>query len=288
MDVAQYLQLHIGLTITLAAIIGLVVGSFLNLVISRYPKMLKQKCKAKCQELLKQPATKKPTIFNLIKPRPHCVKCQKQLKPSHKIPLFSYLFLRGKCAYCNANISPLYPSVEILTAILSVIVVSRFGFSWITLAVLIFVWSLIALSFIDFREKVFPNTIVIPMLWLGLLANSFWFFTTPANAILAAFAGYSLLWVIARLYKLIQKKGGMHHGDFIIFAMVGAWLGIDMLLNVLLTAIVFALIIKIALLASKKFSKKHSISFGLCIALGGGLTMIFGPTILNLIARMIA
>jgi len=206
MDVAQYLQLHLGLTITLTAILGLVIGGFLSVVVFRYPKLVKQICKAQCQKLLKQPLTGKPPSFNLLKPRSRCTKCKKQLKPQHNIPLFSHLFLRGKCPYCNTNISPIYPLVEILTALLSVVIVFRYGVSWLALGALIFTWSLITLGFMDFREKILPDTITIPMLWLGLLANSFWFFTTPANAILGAFGGYILLWVISKLYTVIRKK----------------------------------------------------------------------------------
>lgn len=288
MDVTQYLQLHLGLILTLAAILGLVIGSFLNVVIYRYPKMLHQMWKGECQEFLKQPPARKPPKFNLITPRSRCVKCKETIKSWHNIPLFSYLFLRGKCAYCHANISLMYPTVEVLTAVLSMIVAAHFGISWASLAALILTWSLIALSFIDFNEKILPDNITISVLWLGLFVNSFDFFTTPVNAILGAIVGYVLLWTVAKLFKIIRKKEGMGHGDFKMLAMLGAWLGIGMLLNVLLTAVLLALFISIILLAFKKISKKYPIPFGPYLALGGFLTMIYGPTISNIITRMVA
>lgn len=288
MDAAQYLQLHIILSAILAAILGLVIGSFLNVVIYRYPKMLKQMWKAECQEFLNQPPSRKPPRFNLIKPRSRCTKCKKTLKSWHNIPLFSYLYLRGKCAYCKTRISPMYPVVETLTAALSVITILRFGVSWVGLAALFFTWSLVALSFIDFKEKILPDTITITMLWLGLFANSFDLFTTPVNAILGALVGYTILWSIAKLFKFIRKIDGMGHGDFKMLAMLGAWLGIGMLLNTLLTAVLIALIISMILLAFKKISKKYPIPFGPYLAFGGFVTLIYGPMLSNLITRMVA
>ncbi len=287
MNLAQYLQLHLALTLTLAAILGLVIGSFLNVVIFRYPKMLKKMWKAECQEFLKQPPARKPPKFNLIKPPSHCMKCKKPIKFWHNIPLFSYLFLRGKCAYCKANISPIYPVVEILTAVLSLIIVYYFGISWISLVALIFTWALITLSFVDFKEQLLPDTITLAMLWLGLFVNTFELFTTPESAILGALVGYILLWIVAKLFSVIRKKKGLGHGDFKMLAMLGAWLGISMLLNVLLTATLIAIIISAILLFFKKISRRKPIPFGPYLALGGLLTLIYGPTFINLIARMI-
>lgn len=287
MDFASSLHSHLGLTLTFATILGLVIGSFLNVVIFRYPKMLKQEWKAECQALLKQPPARKPAKFNLMKPASKCPKCKKQIKPWNNIPLFSYLFLKGKCADCKVAISAMYPIVEILTAVLTLVIVYRFGLSLEALSALIFTWSLIVLSFIDFREHLLPDLITITVLWIGLLANSLGLFTTPEYAIFGAIIGYCLLWVIAKLFKLIRKKDGMGHGDFKMLAMLGAWLGVSMLLNVLITAVLIALVVSAILLGFKKISKKNPIPFGPYLALGGLLTMLFGPSVVDLIARMV-
>jgi len=286
MDASQYLQMHLGLTLTLAAIIGLVIGSFLNVVISRYPKMLKQMWKAECEEFLNLPPAKKPPKFNLIKPRSHCTKCKKPIKAWHNIPVFSYLFLRGKCANCKAEISPIYPIVELLGAAIVVIIVCRFGVTWKAFSAVIFSWGLITLSFIDFKEQFLPDNITISLLWLGLFVNCYDFFTTPEYAIFGAIVGYAILWAVAKLFKAIRNKDGMGYGDFKMLAMLSAWLGIGMLLNILLISVTVAVIVSMILLAFKKIAKKNPIPFGPFLAFGGFVTLIYGPFLVDLIAKV--
>lgn len=162
----------------------------------------------------------------------------------------------------------------------------RLGNSWAALAALVFTWSLITLSFIDYREHMLPDMITLSLLWLGLLANVFGLFTTTTSAILGAIIGYTSLWIIAKGYQFIRKKEGLGHGDFKMFAMIGAWLGIEMLVNVILTAVVTALVVSVILLLFKKITKKNPIPFGPYLAIGGWLTLFFGPISTNLVARI--
>lgn len=276
-----------SIILILVAVLGLVIGSFLNVVICRYPKMLAQQWKEDCMKHLKQPITYKPRKFNLITPRSYCPKCQKKLKPWHNIPLLSYLFLCGKCAYCKKCISPVYPIVELLSAAVALIVLCRFGVTWPGLLAVIFSWGLIVLSFIDFRHQILPDDLTLSLLWLGLLSNAFFYYTTPTYAIIGALMGYLFLWAIAKLFTLIRKKNGMGHGDFKMFSMLGAWIGISILLNVLLTSVIVALVISLLLIAFKKLSNKNPIPFGPYLALGGWVTFIFGPTLSDWITRIV-
>lgn len=270
----------------LAVIVGLIVGSFLNVVIVRYPKMLEQRWKKDCMDYFKQPPTRKPAKFNLITPRSHCPKCRKKLKWWHNIPILSYLVLCGRCAFCQKPIAQLYPIVELFSAIITIVVIAHFGITWQSVWALIFSWGLIVLGFIDFRKQVLPDELTLSLLWIGLLANGFFFYTTPRNAIFGAIAGYIFLWTIAKLFTSIRKKNGMGHGDFKMFAMLGAWLGISMLLNILLIAVLIALLVSFILILTKKITKKKPIPFGPYLALGGWLSLMFGPVVAEWITRM--
>lgn len=275
------------ITLIFTAIIGLIIGSFLNVVIFRYPRMLERRWKEECMDYLKQPLAHKAPSYNLMKPRSHCPKCRKKLKSWHNIPLISYLYLRGHCAFCDKSISPIYPIVELIAAAVAVIAVCRFGMNWQALGAMIFAWSLIVLSVIDYRKKILPDDITLTLLWVGLLANAFFYYTTPSYAILGALVGYTLLWSIAKLFAAIRKKEGMGYGDFKMFAMLGAWTGIPMLLNILLTSVLIALVVSLILIISKKISNKNPIPFGPYLAIGGWLTFTFGPTVSNWIASLV-
>jgi len=286
MDIISYLQQNLGLTLTLVAIIGLVIGSFLNVVISRYPIMQKNMWKAECEEFLEITPTEKPSKLNLLTPRSHCPKCKNPIKAWHNIPLLSYLFLRGKCAFCKTDISAIYPIVELLSAAVAIIMVCRFDVTWEAFAAIIFSWGLITLSFIDFKEQFLPDTITISLLWIGLFVSCYNYFTTPEYAIMGAIIGYLILWSIAKLFKAIRKKEGMGYGDFKMLAMLCAWLGVGALLNVLLSAVFVALIVSLVLLGFKKIAKKNPIPFGPFLALGGFFTMIYGPFIVDFIVKV--
>ena len=235
-----------------AAIVGLLFGSFFNVVISRYPTMLYQTWQQECRDYLQMPAEKQTDQFNLLSPASRCPKCQTRIKPWHNIPILSYIFLRGKCAFCQQPISLIYPTVEFVTAVATVLVFAKFGLTPVALAAIIFTWSLIVLSFIDFKEQILPDTITLPLLWLGLILNAFQYFTTAKLAILGATTAYLMLWIIAKTFKVLRHKEGMGHGDFKLFACLCAWLGIGALLNILMIAVVTSLIIGVIFLILKK------------------------------------
>lgn len=281
MDIFIFLQHHLYFAAIIAAVFGLVFGSFFNVVISRYPAMLYRKWQRDCREQLGIPDTETSEPANLFSPPSRCPNCKTQIKPWHNIPILSYLFLRGKCAYCKMPISIIYPAVEALTALSAFFVVVHFGWNYTTLAALVFTWTLLILSFIDLKEQILPDDITLSLLWIGLLLNSMNFFTTPTNAILGAALAYALFWSVATAFKIIRKKEGMGYGDFKLFACVCAWLGLGALLNILFIAVLSSLIISIFLLLFRKMQKDQPLPFGPFIALGGWLTLMFGPFIMN-------
>lgn len=259
----------------LVFIIGLVMGSFLNVVVYRLPLMLQRDWRRECRELLELPA-EPIEKFNLLLPRSRCPHCQQPLSWKENIPLLSYLFLKGKCAYCKTVISFRYLLLEILSAVLSVITAWHFGFGWQTFAALILLWGLLALAFIDLEQQLLPDNITLPLLWLGLLISITNLFTNSTTAILGASAGYSLLWVIAWLFKTITKKIGMAHGDFKLFALLGAWLGWQLLPFVLLIAALLGSLVGILLIATKQQSRHTPIPFGPFLAFAGWIALLWG------------
>ena len=273
--------------LTFIAIFGLIIGSFLNVVIVRYPILLAQRWKQECLSCLKQPLTQKPQKYNVMTPRSHCLECQKKLNRWHNIPLISYLLLQGRCAYCKKNIATIYPIVELLTALVTVLVIYRFGLNWQGLAALFFSWSLIVLGFIDYQKQILPDDITLSILWLGLLCNAFFFYTTPSYAILGGLIGYLLLWSVAKLFRIIRRKNGMGHGDFKMLAMLGAWCGLPILLNIVLTSTLIALIISFLLIVIKKISQQNPIAFGPYLAIGGWLSFIDGNTLTDWITGVL-
>jgi leader peptidase (prepilin peptidase)/N-methyltransferase len=271
------------LLIIFAAIIGLIIGSFLNVIIVRFPIMLETRWRQECQAFLQQPVESIAQPLNLLLPRSHCPHCRTTIKIRHNIPILSYLLLRGRCAACKQRIAIQYPLVELLTAITTVFIVYHFNLTWQALALSILTWVLIVLFFIDLKKQILPDIITLTTLWLGLLISLFYLFVTPYQAILGAIIGYSLLWITGTVYKLIRKKDGMGHGDYKMLAMLGAWLGVEMVLNILLLAIGLGLIISIFLLIIKKISAKNPIPFGPFIAVAAWISLFTGPVIIHLI-----
>ena len=268
-------------SIIFVALFGAIIGSFLNVVIYRYPIMLEREWDEQCLEQLKQPASKKSDTFNLCSPRSHCPHCKKQIPFWLNIPIVSYLFLRKKCAHCHAKISSQYFFVEIISALLSVIVFLHFSISLQTVEVLIFTYGLIVLSFIDFNHQFLPDPITYILLWLGLIVSTQHIFTSPTQAIFGAITGYLFLWIIAKLYIVVRKKEGMGLGDCKMLAMMGAWVGTMSLLNVLLFSTVLALIISLILMLFKKIEGAKPIPFGPYIAIAGWCTVIYGDQLMR-------
>jgi leader peptidase (prepilin peptidase)/N-methyltransferase len=256
-----------------AGIFGLLVGSFLNVVIHRLPKMMEREWQAQCAELNGQ--TPEPSLrYNLMVPRSACPHCGHAIGAAENIPVLSYLFLRGKCKGCGAAISPRYPVVEAISGILSAFAAWHFGFGLPGLAAIVFVWALIALTFIDFDTQLLPDDITLPLLWLGLLLNLNGAFTSLPNAVIGAVAGYLVLWSVYWAFKLATGKEGMGFGDFKLLAAIGAWLGWTMLPLVIMLSSVVGALVGIALIVFAKHGRNIPIPFGPYLA-GGGLIALF-------------
>lgn len=252
-------------------LLGLCVGSFLNLAIYRLPKMLQCSWRAECKDFLKLPA--EPIYrFNLWYPRSHCPHCKQTIHARYNIPILSYLFLHGKCAYCYQTISIRYPIIESISCIMAVLIGWRYGLTWTTAAGLIFSWGLLWMSVIDLDHYLLPDQLTLPLLWLGLLLSLFHLFTDPVSAIIGAAAGYSSLWLIATLFRLISGKVGMGNGDFKLLAMLGAWLGWQALPFIILFASVSGLLLGLGLILLKKHSRNTPIPFGPHLAFAGWVT----------------
>lgn len=265
--------------LTFTAIFGLIVGSFLNVVIHRLPKMMEREWIQQCQELQNPDADhiEDHERYNLILPRSTCPDCGHKITALENIPLVSYAFLRGKCSSCKAIISLRYPLVEALTGLLAAAVAWKFGVSIITVGALLFTFSLIALTFIDFDTHLLPDDITLPLLWLGLLFNIGGSFTDLHSAVIGAMAGYLILWNIYWLFKLITGKEGMGYGDFKLLAAIGAWFGWQMLPAVILLSSIVGSIIGIGLMILAKHGRDVPIPFGPYLALGGIAALFWGP-----------
>lgn len=267
----------IGLPVLLflAGLLGLMVGSFLNVLIHRLPKMMHAEWAAQCAELRNEPIPASPR-YNLMVPRSACPQCQHRITPAENIPVLSWLWLRGKCSACHARISPRYPLVELLTGALTVAVLWKFGLTWQALGTCVFVWSLIALAFIDLDTQLLPDSLTLPLLWLGLIFNLFSSFTSLSEAVIGAAAGYLILWSIYWLFKLVTGKEGMGYGDFKLLAAIGAWLGWQLLPVTLLLSSVVGALVGIAMIVFIKHDRRVPIPFGPYLAGGGLIALFFG------------
>lgn len=258
-----------------AGFLGLIVGSFLNVVIHRLPKMMQADWEAQCAELRNETLPTNPP-YNLMVPRSACPQCQHPISVTENIPVLSWLMLGGKCSACKARISPRYLLIELITALLSVAVVWKFGATWQTLGGLIFVWALVTLTFIDFDTSLLPDSITVPLIWLGLLFNIAANFTSLTQAVVGAVAGYLILWSIYWLFKLATGKDGMGYGDFKLLAAIGAWLGWELLPVTILLSSVVGTIVGIGMIVLIKHDRRVPIPFGPYLAGGGLVALFFG------------
>jgi leader peptidase (prepilin peptidase)/N-methyltransferase len=272
------LQESPALFIGIILVLGLLVGSFLNVVIHRLPKIMERDWHAFCAELAEQPAPTTET-FNLVTPRSRCPSCAGSVRAIDNVPLLSYLFLRGKCHHCAAPISLRYPLVEALTGLLSAYIAWRFGASWTTAAALLFCWTLIALTFIDADTQLLPDQITQPLIWIGLLVNLSGLFTDIQSALIGAVIGYLVLWSVYWLFKLVTGKEGMGHGDFKLLAAIGAWLGWSMLPLVILLSSFVGAIVGISLIAFARHARSQPIPFGPYLAGGGVIALFWGQNL---------
>jgi leader peptidase (prepilin peptidase)/N-methyltransferase len=262
-------------------VLGAVVGSFLNVVIYRLPIMMQREWRQDCLEFLEQPAEAGQDIFNLSVPRSRCGNCGHQITALENIPLISYLALGGKCSSCKTRISIQYPLVELFTAIVSVIVGWKFGVSLQTAAALFMTWCLIAASGIDIGHKLLPDSITLPLLWLGILLSLFNVFVDLETSVIGTMAGYMSLWSVFILFKIVTGKEGMGHGDFKLLAMIGAWLGWKPLLVVILTSSVVGAIVGISMIVLKITERGTQIPFGPYLAAAGWMTLLWGETLMR-------
>ncbi|MEP6609138.1 MAG: A24 family peptidase [Burkholderiaceae bacterium] len=263
------------LLITVVAVFSLAIGSFLNVLIHRLPKMMDADWRAQCAEFEGREVSA-GSPFNLLAPPSHCPQCAAPLRIIENIPIASWLALRGKCAHCAARISIRYPIVEALTALLSAHVAWKFGLTWQMALALVFTWTLIALTFIDADTTLLPDDLTLPLLWLGLLANAFGFLVPLRDAVIGAAAGYLALWSIYWLFKLITGKEGMGYGDFKLLAALGAWMGWKALLPIVLVSSLVGAVVGIALIALAKRGREIPIPFGPYLAAAGMIVMLTG------------
>jgi len=266
------------LTVTL---FSLCIGSFLNVVILRLPKMMQQEWRCQCEEFLEVPEKqrKQETPLSLSKPASTCPSCGHQIRAWENIPVISWLVLRGKCSSCKAPISPRYPIIEAITAIFSVVTVALLGPTESALWALLLVWALVALTMIDFDTQLLPDSITLPLMWLGLVLNYFGVLTDFNSAFWGAVAGYLSLWSVYWLFKLVTGKEGMGHGDFKLLAALGAWLGWQLLPAVILLSSLVGAVVGIALMVFKKHGREVPIPFGPYLAAAGLLGLWFGAEI---------
>ena len=260
----------------IAGLLGLCVGSFLNVVIHRLPKMMEQEWQAQCAELRGEPASTAANL-SLAKPRSRCPDCGHQITSMENIPVLSYLLLKGKCAGCGTSISARYPIIEVFTAVLSAYAAWHFGPTLQTVGALLLIWFLIALAAIDFDTQLLPDAITLPLLWLGLVFNLMDTYVDLPAAVVGAMAGYLALWTVFWLFKLATGKEGMGYGDFKLLAALGAWLGWQMLPTIILLSSVVGAVVGITLIVVARRGRNVPIPFGPYLAAAGGIALFWGP-----------
>jgi len=276
--ILEPLQSSLALYISVTTFLGLMVGSFLNVVIHRLPRIMEREWHEQCSNLDRE-ETPPAVPYNLIVPRSACPSCGHMISAWKNIPVISWLALRGRCAHCKAPISPRYPIVEALTGIISGYIAWHFGFGATALAALLFTWTLIALTFIDFDTQLLPDSITQPLIWLGLLFNLNNLFTSLEAALIGAVAGYLSLWSVYWLFKLITKREGMGYGDFKLLAAIGAWLGWQMLPLVILLSSLVGAVVGISLILFAGHGRQIPIPFGPYLAGGGLIALLWGKQI---------
>lgn len=262
-----------------ALLLGLLVGSFLNVVIHRLPIMLDRDWRTQSREILDLPAEPQPERYNLILPNSTCPHCNHKIRAVENIPIISYLFLRGRCAACQAPISKRYPLVELASGLLTAFIAYHFGFGYPAGAFMVLTWGLLAMSMIDVDRQLLPDALVLPLLWLGLIVNNFGLFTDLSSALWGAVFGYLSLWLVFWLFKLVTGKEGMGYGDFKLLAMLGAWGGWQILpLTVLLSSLVGA-VLGVILLKLRDQATSTPIPFGPYLAIAGWIALLWGGQI---------
>ncbi|GIT23554.1 MAG: type 4 prepilin-like proteins leader peptide-processing enzyme [Gammaproteobacteria bacterium] len=298
MTIVELLETSQAFLIIASLVLGLLVGSFLNVIIYRMPVILQRDWKRQCSEFLEidnslskdKSHSLKHEVFNLQQPASHCPHCYHKIKPWENVPLISYIALGGKCSNCKAKISLRYPSVEFINGVLSALVAFTFGATWLTLALLIFTWSLLVLTLIDFDHQLLPDDITIPLLWLGLLVNALdlGFGVSLDDAVIGAIAGYLVLWAFYWVFKLTTNKEGMGYGDFKLLAALGAWMGWQSLLPIIILSSVVGAVSGIIMIIALGRDKSVPMPFGPYLSGAGFIMLIWGPEISTLYINSIS
>lgn len=270
-----------GLLYPVVALFSLCIGSFLNVVILRLPKMMQQEWRCQCEEFLEVPEANRDSAarISLAKPDSSCPSCGHEIRAWENIPVLGWLMLRGKCSSCQQPISVRYPLIEALTAVFAVVTVLLLGPTVEALWALLLVYALVALTMIDFDTQLLPDSITLPLMWLGLVLNYFGTLTDFNSAFWGAVAGYLSLWSVYWLFKLVTGKEGMGHGDFKLLAALGAWLGWQLLPAVILLSSLVGAVVGLSLIAFRKHGREVPIPFGPYLAAAGLLSLWFGPQI---------
>ncbi len=290
MDLIDLLQQNTTLFLIFTGIFSLIIGSFLNAAIYRIPVMMKKEWHQDCTEFLQNEKSarkeyKKEEKFNLMTPRSTCPNCGHMITALENIPVLSYLFLKGKCSSCKTTISLQYPLIEILTAVLSIFIAWKFGFTWQTFAVLVLMWTLMTLSLIDIRTLLLPDHLTLPLMWLGIAVNSQHLFIDLQSSVFGAMIGYLSLWSIFQLFRLVTGKEGMGYGDFKILAALGAWGGWQILPFTIFVASLFGALFGITIWKSIKSDKSNNMMpFGPWLASAGFVAFLWRDEITQAIS----
>ena len=269
-----------------SGILGLLVGSFLNVVIHRLPRMMERDWQCQCAELRGEEAPQGEAI-SLVTPRSRCPACGHAISALENIPIVSWLFLRGKCSACHTAISVRYPLIEAVTGLLTAFAAVHFGFGWSALGAIVLIWSLIALTFIDFDTTYLPDAITLPLLWCGLLFNLGNTYADLPSAVIGAMAGYLSLWSVYWGFKLLTGKEGMGYGDFKLLAALGAWLGWQMLPLIVLLSSMVGAVVGILLIMLAKRGREVPIPFGPYLATAGLIAIFWGEQLTQHYLRLI-
>ena len=281
-----FLDQNPALGYPLAAALGLVVGSFLNVVILRLPRRMEWAWKRDAREALGEPEIYDPPPPGIAVEPSHCPHCKARLRCYENIPLVSWLAQRGKCRHCGERISAQYPLVEALTMLLTLACVWRFGFGWQGFGAVLFTWFLVAMSGIDFRTQLLPDSLTLPLMWLGFVAAHENLFVEPKTAIAGAAVGYGSLWLVWWLFKQLTGKEGMGHGDFKLLAAIGAWCGLKGILPTILMSSLVGAIIGSVWLAMKGRDKATPLPFGPYLAIAGWIVFMWGDVLIGQYMRL--
>ena len=269
-----------GLWMLCCLLMGLTVGSFLNVVISRLPQMMEAQWRSECSTLLELDAPQQETL-TLARPASRCPGCGTPIRVWQNIPVISFLLLRGRCAACGIGISWQYPVVELAAGLLAVWAAHHFGFGWQAATAIGLAWTLLALAVIDLRTQLLPDSLVLPLLWAGLTVNLFGVFVPLADAVVGAMAGYLSLWLVFHAFRLLTGKEGMGYGDFKLLAALGAWMGWQLLPWIILAASAVGALVGIGLLVTKRLAQGKPMPFGPFLAAAGWLVLLYGQDFAN-------